>query len=187
MGTAVQPPVLPQGTGTFRIASGSAPRVGVGQVVRYRVEVENGTGEDLREFAGWVDRILADRRGWTGSRRWAFERPRGGPVDAVIKLAAPDTVDEICGRYGMDAGRETSCRGGENVVINLKRWLLAIPAYHGDVDTYRHLVVNHELGHFLGHDHVDCPAEGQPAPVMQTQMFGMNGCVPNGWPYPDRG
>jgi hypothetical protein len=102
----------------------------------------------------------------------------------VVELSAPETVDRICGQYGLDTEGEAFCRGGENVIINLKRWLLAIPAYDGDVGMYRHLVVNHEVGHFLGHRHVPGPAAGEPAPVMQTQMYGMNGCRPNGWPYP---
>jgi hypothetical protein len=180
------PPRIPQsGEGTYARAGGSAPRVGTGKILRYRVEVERGIDEDPAEFARWVDQILADPGGWTARGRWSFQRPRAGSVDFVVRLATPDTVDKVCGTYGLDTGGEASCRGGPNVMINLKRWELAIPAYNGDTDTYRHLVVNHEVGHFLGHKHVNCPGKGKPAPVMQTQMYGMNGCVPNGWPYPD--
>lgn len=182
---SLTPHIPPRGEGTFRAAGGSAERVGSGQVLRYRVEVERGVDYDPEEFAEWVDRVLADPRGWTARGRWAFQRPRAGNVDFVVRLATPGTVDEVCGRYGVDTAGEVSCRGGPNVMINLKRWLLAIPAYNGDVDTYRHLVVNHEVGHFLGHKHVGCPGKGRPAPVMQTQIFGMHGCVPNGWPYPN--
>lgn len=178
------PRIPREGAGTFRRASGSAERVGTGRVLRYRVEVERGVDEDPEEFAAWVDRVLADDRGWTARGKWAFQRPRAGNVDFVVKLATPGTVDRVCGAAGLDTGGEASCRAGPNVMINLKRWMLAIPAYDGDVDTYRHLVVNHEVGHFLGHKHVPCPGRGRPAPVMQTQMYGMNGCVPNGWPYP---
>ena len=74
-----------------------------------------------------------------------------------------------------------SCRGGKDVVINLKRWTQGSPSYAPG--PYRDLVVNHEVGHFLGHSHVSCPGDGKPAPVMQTQYYGMNGCVPNTWPY----
>ncbi|MFC0526895.1 DUF3152 domain-containing protein [Phytohabitans kaempferiae] len=179
------PPTFPQsGEGTFRRATGDAERVGTGRLLRYRVEVERGLGQEPGEFAQWVDRVLADPRGWTARGRWAFQRPASGPVDFIVKLASPDTVDEICGRYGLDTGGEVSCRGQENVVINVKRWILATPAYAGDVDMYRHLVVNHEVGHFLGHGHASCPGKGRPAPVMQQQIYGMGGCVPNGWPYP---
>ena len=176
--------VVRRGAGTFTSATGGTKRVGAGTVLRYRVEVEDGLGQDPGEFAGWVDRVLADRRGWTAGGRWGFQRTASAPTDFVVRLASPDTVDEICGRYGLDTQGEVSCRGGENVVINVRRWLLGIPAFNGDVDMYRHAVVNHEVGHFLGHDHRDCPGEGEPAPVMQTMIYGMNGCRPNGWPFP---
>jgi len=182
------PPTFPQhGEGTFRRATGSAKRTGTGKLLRYRVEVERGLEQEPGEFARWVDRILADGRGWTAGGQWAFQRPAAGSVDFIVKLASPDTVDQICGRYGLDTGGEVSCRGQENVVINVKRWVLATPVYQGNVDMYRHLVVNHEVGHFLGHSHVSCPGKGRPAPVMQQQIYGMGGCLPNGWPFPQRG
>jgi hypothetical protein len=179
-------PTFPQsGEGTFRRATGSAKRVGSGRVLRYRVEVERGLEQQPGDFAKWVDRILADQRGWTAGGQWGFQRPASGSVDFIVRLASPDTVDRICGQYGLNTRGEVSCRGGENVVINVKRWLLAIPAYQGNVDMYRHLVVNHEVGHFLGRRHVTCPGKGRPAPVMQQQIYGMGGCVPNGWPFPE--
>lgn len=107
-------------------------------------------------------------------------------ADFVIRLATPGTVDRICGRAGLDTRGQVSCQAGSNVMINLRRWQLAIPAYDGHVRDYQHLVVNHEVGHFLGHGHASCPAKGAPAPAMMPQYFGLNGCRPNPWPFPDQ-
>jgi hypothetical protein len=68
-------------------------------------------------------------------------------------------------------------------MLNLDRWLNAIPDYRGDVALYRHYLINHEVGHQLGYGHQACPGAGHPAPVMQQQTYGLRGCRANGWPY----
>jgi hypothetical protein len=153
-------------------------------VYSYRIEVEKGIDINPEDFAGRVDQILADPRGWTASGRWGFRRVPAAPADFVVKLATPATVDRICGQYGLSTDGEASCRGGPNVIINLKRWTQATPAYADDVAMYQHLVINHEVGHFLGFNHAQCRGSGQLAPVMQTQMYGLHGCKRNAWPYP---
>ena len=74
---------------------------------------------------------------------------------------------------GVGTGGYTSCRYGDRAVINLARWATAVPDYQGDVATYRLYVVNHEVGHALGHGHELCPGPGQIAPVMQQQTLGL--------------
>jgi hypothetical protein len=180
------PPVPPAGSGRFATAGGGSGVVGSGRVYRYVVVVEDGSGVAVDEFAAAVERTLADPRGWTASRRWGFQRVSAGSSDVTVHLATPATTDRLCDRAGVETGGEVSCRGGRNIVINLKRWLLGVPWYSDALDEYRHMVLNHEVGHFLGHGHVTCGRQGTPAPVMQRQTFGLEGCVANAWPFPDR-
>jgi hypothetical protein len=191
---AIQPEATPsapaaisvpqRGSGTFTVAGGTTKVRGTtGTLVRYQVRVEKGSGQGANTFAEAVDTTLADPRGWTAAKKWRFQRVAGGDVDAVILLATPETTNRICRAGGLDPGGYTSCRTGDQVVINLARWLLAVPAFGGDLDTYRKYVVNHEMGHQLGHGHVLCGGSGRPAPVMQQQTLGLQGCVPNAWPF----
>ena len=80
-----------------------------------------------------------------------------------------------------------SCRVGRYVVINQLRWLHASPSWnraHRSLRSYRHMVVDHETGHWLGHGHLGCPGRGRAAPVMMQQSKGLDGCRHNPWPLP---
>lgn len=80
---------------------------------------------------------------------------------------------------------EWSCRVGNNVIINLDRWNGASPAWNqagGTLDDYRSMVINHEVGHFLGFGHSNCSAPGALASVMQQQSISLQGCQFNPWP-----
>ncbi|MFD4557418.1 DUF3152 domain-containing protein [Streptomyces sp. NPDC058469] len=185
---ASQKPGIPAtGPGTFTTAPGGSAKVGKGTVLRYRVDVETGLDLSAADVAAQVERVLADRRGWTADGHSAFQRVSSGSTDFVVKVATPGTVDTICGQYGLDTGGEVNCSVDRNVMVNLRRWLLATPVYAKDVVAYRALIINHEVGHFLGHGHVDCPGPGRPAPAMMQQIKGMHGCVPNVWPYDENG
>ncbi|MFJ7047706.1 DUF3152 domain-containing protein [Streptomyces sp. NPDC101112] len=175
------------GPGTFTRAPGSGPKVGDGKVLRYRVEVEKGLSLSAADVAEEVERILGDPRGWTADGDSAFQRVSGGATDFVVKVATPGTVDDICGAYGLNTRGEVNCNVDDNVMVNLKRWELATPVYADDVTAYRALIINHEVGHFLGEGHVGCLGRGKPAPAMMQQIKGMKGCVPNVWPYDAKG
>ncbi len=175
------------GPGTFTTASGTSAKVGQGRTWRYRVEIEKGLELSAADVAEEVEGILSDPRGWTTDGKSAFQRVSGGTTDFVVKVATPGTVDDICGELGLNTGGEYNCQAGKNVMVNLKRWDLATPVYADDVKAYRALIINHEVGHFLGHGHAGCPGEGEPAPAMMQQIKGMDGCVPNVWPYDEQG
>jgi hypothetical protein len=72
--------------------------------------------------------------------------------------------------------------------VNLRRWLLGSPTFAGTPAEYRHLIINHEVGHEIGiRTHMGCPGPGRPAPVMMQQIKGLNGCVSNAWPFDEDG
>src|SRR6266508_2016046 len=122
-GAATLPPqdVPARGSGQFIAARGANPPVGSGRVYRYEVLVEQGSPVSVVEFARTVDQILSDRRGWAASGRWGFQRVPAGPSDFTVYLATPGTTDDLCARSGVgDTLGEVSCRGGRNVVINLR-------------------------------------------------------------------
>ncbi|MET8542919.1 DUF3152 domain-containing protein [Kitasatospora sp. NPDC004799] len=176
-----------RGAGTFTVAPATAKAVGQGTVRRYRVEVEDGIGIDSPTAAAQIHGILGDKRGWTGDHRNGFQLVATGPYDFTVKIASPATVDRICGASGLDTHGEVNCNVGNQVLVNSKRWNTGSPQFSGPLDEYRALIVNHEVGHRIGHGHEGCPGEGKPAPAMMQQIYGLKGCTPNAWPYSAQG
>lgn len=151
---------------------------------RFRVAVEDGTRQDARTFAAEVDAILGDPRSWVAAKRFRLQRvPKGAPAEFTVYLATPATSERMCAVGGLDTEGYTSCRLPGQVIINLARWLTAVPDYGAPVATYRAYAINHEVGHQLGHGHEACPSSGSPAPVMQQQTLGLKGCLAYAWPY----
>jgi hypothetical protein len=161
------------------VVRGGDPRTGTGPVLRYLVEVEAGIVISRLELARKVHAILGHPRSWGGTGRVSFRRVSRGPVDFRVTLASPRTTDRLCapnltnGIY--------SCANGGRAVLNLMRWRRGAEAY-GEITRYRRYLVNHEVGHLLGHGHVPCPGAGAPAPVMMQQTKGVAPCRANPWP-----
>jgi len=173
------------GSGTFVAAVAGGPvHGGAGRLYRYRVEGEAGTRQDPLEIAAIVDTVLGDPRSWIGGGNVRLQLvPAGAPAEFAVLLASPATSEAICATGGLKTDGYSSCRLPGRVVLNLARWLTAVPDYGASLEEYRRYLVNHEVGHQLGHGHEACPGAGQPAPVMQQQTYGLNGCVANSWPY----
>jgi hypothetical protein len=145
--------------------------------------VENGINIDPEAAAGVVQSVLGDKRGWTADGRDTFQLVSSGSYDFTVKIASPDTVDRICGAGGLNTKGEVNCDVGKQVVVNSKRWLTGSPEFNGPLADYRALIINHEVGHRIGHGHETCPGKGKPAPAMMQQIYGLKGCTANAWPY----
>jgi hypothetical protein len=180
-------PYAKRGDGTFRVLPGSSPAVGTRRLYRYSIEVENGVkGVNLANFQKMVGQVLGDPRSWSG-HGVKLQRVDSGPIDFRVSLTSSTTVRQLCG-YTIHV--ETSCFIGDRVVFNDSRWVRGSTAYIGDLASYREYMINHEVGHALGHEHAHECLPGGLAPVMMQQTFGLRSaatgkmCEANQWPYP---
>ncbi|MEV4922370.1 DUF3152 domain-containing protein [Streptomyces roseoverticillatus] len=180
-----------KGSGDFDTVGGHDKAPGRGEVLRYRVDVEKGLPLDGELFATAVHRTLNDERSWGHDGTRTFERVSSGHADFVITLATPGTTAVWCAKSGLDTTQDNvSCDSAatDRVMINAYRWAQGARTYGDKMYAYRQMLINHEVGHRLGHDHETCGKEGALAPVMmqQTKFLTTDGvtCKPNAWPYP---
>ncbi len=172
--------------GWTRAASAPTPRIDYRVPVRRRVTYSVATRgritTSVATFRRQAQETYADARGWRAGAIAFRQVARGG--DFTLVLAEASTVDD----FGSGCSTYWSCRVGRYVIINQDRWKDASPTWNqarAGLRNYRHLVVNHETGHWLGHGHRGCPGAGQPAPVMMQQSKGLDGCSFSPWPRPD--
>ena len=140
--------------------------------MRYSVRTRGTIVASVGEFRRLAQQTYEDPRGWRAKGVRFVPVARGGSF--TLWLAAAGTVP------GFSSGCSSmwSCRVGRNVIINQTRWRFASPAWnaaHRSLRDYRHMVVNHETGHWLGKGHARCPGKGRLAPVMMQQSKGTHG------------
>ena len=149
--------------------------------VTYSVITRGDITASMEVFRRQARETYDDERGWRGGGVEFRRVRRGGDFTLVLASArAVPTFSSSC-------SAQWSCRVGRFVIINQLRWKHASPAWNAagrSTRDYRHLVVNHETGHWLGLGHASCPRRGTKAPVMMQQSKGTGGCRLNPWPLP---
>lgn len=148
-------------------------------VYTYEVVAWGNIKADFNEFKVQAAETLTSILGWRAGGVVFQQVASGGNMTLV--LAEPSRVDSAasyCDAF-------YSCRVGRYAIINEDRWLGATSSWNnggGSLRDYRHMVVNHEVGHWLGYGHKYCGGAGQKAPVMQQQSINLRGCTVNPWP-----
>lgn len=152
---------------------------GVRRTVTYSVETRGKITANLSTFKKLAQQTYDDPRGWRAGGVKFKRVKKGGDFTLVLSQASkvPSFSSACSSTY--------SCRVGRYVIINQTRWQHATPTWddkHGTLRNYRHMVVNHETGHWFGRGHASCGGKGKLAPVMQQQSKGLHGCKINPWP-----
>src|SRR3954468_10244264 len=171
----------PAEDGRLRVVSGESSVHGPGlKAWRFGVEVEDGLPTDDAAFARAIEQILFAPVGWLGrSSELSLQRVDNPPFDFRVTLAKPRTVDRLC--LPLHTGGRVSCENRGRSVINWLRWSTGSP-WWTNKQRYRRYLINHEVGHSLGHPPRYCSRHGAVAPVMQQQTGPATPCVHGFWP-----
>ena len=156
------------------------------KVIYYKMMVWGDVEANFSDFRRKVAETLDDSRGWVRAGLKFIEVNSGQDVNVVLSDPASLGATPGC-------SSELSCTTWANqVIINDLRWREGTEASRANAMStrdYQHMVVNHEMGHWLGHyAHIEgCTIEngfiGGPAPIMLQQSTGLRGCATfNAWP-----
>lgn len=163
-------------------AQQTAQNSGYGMVQYHYCVVTNGEVGSVEDFSNAVFRILNSEHGWARAGA-IFEPSTDGNCDFDIVLAQASTLPT----FSSVCSEQYSCRVGNNVIINDDRWNSGTDVWMsggGDLARYRTMMINHEVGHRLGHidNEMTCAGAGQAAPLMQEQSIFLDGCAINEYP-----
>ncbi len=163
------------------LASVAAASCATGPTVRtfgVSFAVRGSVWADVEGFANHAIGTLNTYQGWSLGGSARFVRvPSGG--DFTLWMCEAGQVPS----FSSGCSAAYSCRVGRDVVINQDRWQYGTQSWPYGLDEYRHYVVNHEVGHWFGLDHLPSPGPGRLCPVMFQQTIGItDGSIYNTWP-----
>lgn len=143
------------------------------KTIRYSINIDADVKYPQTKFEEEVAIYLSNPDGW--GQLYDFVQVDQKP-QVVIHLSSPAGIQAA----GCD-NPELSCAqmGGMHMRLNVMRWLKGSAESKLSLEDYRQYLVSHEMGHILGHDHVDCPGHNQPAPIMMQQTLGIGACKAN--------
>ncbi|MBW3093645.1 DUF3152 domain-containing protein [Bifidobacterium sp. 82T10] len=159
--------------------SGNVP-----QTFTYCLETKGDIGSTTA-FSNAVYRTLNSTKGWPRAGA-TFEQLSGDDcanADMTLILSEAKYMSD----FSEGCSDSYSCRVDNQVIINVDRWNGGTDDWlkaGGTLARYREMVINHEVGHRLGHydNETACAGDGQPAPLMLQQSMHLDGCTPNEWP-----
>lgn len=149
---------------------------------RYCVATKGNVG-NVEEFSNAAYRILNDERGWPRAGVVFEQSEDADGCDFNLVLSEAKYMKS----FSSGCSEEYSCRVGQNVIINDDRWNKGTESWlsaGGSLARYRVMVINHEVGHRLGHtdNETPCSGTGNAAPLMQEQSMHLDGCSINEYP-----
>lgn len=157
-----------------------------GEVKNFIVRVETGLKLSANDIAKQVEATLSDDRSWGAGGAFRFNAVTNpAKADFAVYVVTPGQADSFCAPIATQL--TWNCLAGNRIVLNSDRWTLGAPGFVPDAaDTaaltnYRTYLINHMVGHWLGHKHETCTSAGSRAPIMLQQDQNLNGCTPSQW------
>ncbi len=151
------------------------------KIVYYKTQIWGTVKADFTDFRTKVNETLNDKRGWSRANLRFVEVKNG--YDLTVILSDGSHLDFP----GCSSALSCTDSNRNYVIINDERWRTGTEASRANNMSqrdYQHMVVNHEMGHWLGHHaHATGCSNGGPAPLMLQQSTGLRGCSSmNPWP-----
>ena len=151
------------------------------KIVYYKTATWGTVEADFDDFRTKIAATLNDDRGWKNANLRFVEVNSGYDLTVVLSDAAHLDFP------GCSPTLSCTDSNRNYVIINDLRWRTgtdASKAHHMSQRDYQHMVINHEMGHWLGHHaHATGCTNGGPAPIMLQQSTGLRGCDSmNSWP-----